>query len=75
MRWALAAGKGRAVFAYLGVVAFGQAQHHTMDAGHLRGSDDLLAVHVTHAGDVLGHRSCKKFHILRQIADVGAQFF
>ncbi|MNN80808.1 hypothetical protein D3C81_1975700 [compost metagenome] len=46
-----------------------------MHAGLAGGLDHRVAVYFTEAGDVLGDGALEQLHILRQVAQPGAEFF
>ena len=53
------------------IVALREMQDQVVDAGHLRGGDDLFVVDFAKTGDVLGNGSVEQFDILREIANMG----
>ena len=68
---ALAARKQIAGLADRGVVAFGEAQDHFMQAGAFGGFNHFGGVGLAEAGNVFGDAAFKQLDVLWQVADVG----
>src|SRR3981189_1112847 len=71
---ALPAGEADAAGTEPRVVLPRQVKDHLVNAGALRGVDDLLRRGVAETGDILAHGAGEQTDILRQIADMAAKF-
>ena len=70
----LAAGQGAAVVADFGIQAMRQLRDDGVEAGQRGGGAHLVHVDLAKAGDVLGERAVEELDVLRQVADMRAEF-